>query len=250
MRSDCYGAIFQHKFLSTVFAMTPQEVGSSEDDGWLRVGHAPSPSHPPSLPLLDTSSSRKRRRPYFCRCVLQFVIVILSMLLGAAGGAFYLLEMGFVHLVPPTDETNSSSTTCPGVCTRRPLHGHFAANATASTIVGPLKVVIKFHVSHIFDWPARTVNVTIDPISHEPKWISSSIHPSRCDGVPFALGDDCNVTYSNECTDAAYKVDNVRAHQITYDTAQDMLASTETVKAGPGGAFTTTFAWEESRLSE
>jgi hypothetical protein len=142
------------------------------------------------------------------------------------------------------DTGTAHAPTCPGVCVDRMLHGAYATNVSATKSVGPVTVVVQFHVAHTFDWASRTAEFRVDPIDMKPHWLPNVLHSSLCTGVPFALGEACNVTLDNACVRAAYAADDIVGLSLLWQPGADVISARETVDTG---FFTQTFVWDEPR---
>ena len=192
------------------------------------------------VPLLLTSA-RKHRRACCCRCLCYSALFLVAFLLGSASTTFYFVAR---DLLNSGSNSSAVANTCPGVCANRALHGRYTANVSATKKVGPVTIIVKFGVIHAFDDPSKTVEVRVTPIDFEPHWLPAGFKPLHCLGVPFGLGDDCNVTMMNDCTRKAYAQDDIAAFDLTWDPAADAIQASETVDTG---FFTQTFVWSELR---
>ena len=207
---------------------------------------APTPNDPAvdGEALLPQARAATRKRACLRSCLCYSALILASALLGSASTTAYFVARDLLD--SPANASSVEPTTCPGVCVARALHGTFAHNVSATKHVGPVEVIVKFYVSHSFDWDTRTAALRVDPIDFEPHWLPSVLHPIRCDAVPFTLGDACNITLGSECTRQAYKIDDIAALELTWDVGRDEIAASETVSTG---FFTQTFVWSEERLT-
>ena len=216
-------------------------MDGTSSPSWVAVG--PTPQEHLIDGRLDVPSverSPKRR----CRCLCHLLVALVSALLGSASTTAYFI----MHSLLDGPPTNSSAAphTCPGLCVGRTLHGNFATNVSATKHVGPITVVVRFHVAHTFDWEARLSTLRVVPIDFEPHWLPNVLHPIRCDAVPFDLGAGCNVTVEDACTRQAFARNDIERLDLLWDPGLDALAASETVNTG---FFTQTFVWSEDRVS-
>ena len=61
------------------------------------------------------------------------------------------------------------------------------------------------------------------------------------------LGEACNLTYTNDCIQKAFKDDDIASLELTFDPALDAITARETVDAG---IFKQTFVWTERRIDD
>ena len=125
------------------------------------------------------------------------------------------------------------------------LHGSFTSNVSTTKAVGPVKVVVRFGVTHSFDSESGTGSLRVVPIAFEPHWLPNVLQPISCEAVPFTLGDACNVTMDDTCIRAGFAKDMISALSLLWDPTLDTLAAAETVSTG---FFTETFEWTERRV--
>lgn len=187
-----------------------------------------------SQPKPTTGCCHRRRR--LCALVSH----AFAGCVGAASVVVYVFLVGLRQQpLPPAIEP-----TCPGVCIARPLDGKFGSNITTHTQILGVEVINKFSLTHHFHFANGSVDIHLVPISSSLPFDPTP--PMACDGVPFVLDGGCNITFSDPCTQSAYKAQGVVSLTLLYNPGLDVLEAQETIS---NNMFTQTFTWNETRLT-